>query len=138
MATYTASAAQPGVQPKGLRVGLVAVKGNYTTVASGVAGDVVQMVKVPKGATPVYVLLTGTPIDGHIIVKVGDGVSAGRYITTGTLSVAGVNALTINTEYVPYTYSTDDTIDLTISVFSISATAIGSIYNLVAIFSMDV
>lgn len=138
MATYTSSKAVSGVQPKGLTVGLVAVTSTYTTVASAAAGDIIQMVKVPKGATPVHVNLTGAPADGHIVVKVGDGVSTGRYITGGTLSIAGVgNSLFINTEYVPYTYSVDDTIDIKLSVLSISATAIGTVYNLIAIFSMD-
>lgn len=137
MATFTASVAQPGIQPKGLRVGLVGVKSSFTTTLSAVAGDIVQMVKVPKGATPLHVMLTGAPADGHIVVKVGDGVSTGRYISAGTLSVGGVNAISINTEYVPYTYSTDDTIDVLLSVLSISATAIGIVYNLMTIFSMD-
>ena len=137
MATYTASVAQPGIQPKGLRVGLVGVKSSFTTTLSAVAGDVVQMVKVPKGATPLHVMLTGAPVSGSIIVKVGDGVSAGRYIAGGSLSVGGINAISINREYVPYTYTTDDTIDVKLSVLSISATAIGIVYNLMAIFSMD-
>lgn len=138
MATLTSNKVTTGTQPKGLNVGLVAVTATYTTVASASAGDVIQMVKVPKNATPVYVALTGVPADGHIVVKVGDGINTGRYITGGTLSAAGVgNSLVINTEYVPYTYSVDDTIDVKLSTLSISATAIGIVYNLIAIFSMD-
>ena len=139
MATITASVAQPGFQPKGLRVGLCAVTSIWSASTTQVAGDVIQMVKVPKGATPVYLFVNGVTVSGSKIIKVGDGISTGRYVTGGSISVGGFSQLTIGTgtNYVPYTYSTDDTIDILLSVLSISASAATGGYNLTVIFSMD-
>lgn len=139
MATLTASAAQTGVQPRGLRVGLVAKTVNYSVAASQSAGDVIQMLKVPKGATPVYMLVQGVTVSGSKVFKVGDGINTGRYIAAGSISVGGFtqNFLGNGVNYVPYTYSTDDTIDILLSVLSISATAATGGYTLTVIYSMD-
>lgn len=139
MATYTASAAQPGIQPRGLRVGLVARTVIYSVGASQAAGDVIQMCKVPAGATPVFMLVQGVTVSGSKVFKVGDGITPGRYIAAGSISVGGFtqNFLGNGVNYVPYTYTTDDTIDITLSTLSISATAASGGYNLTAIFSMD-
>lgn len=139
MATYTASAAQPGVTPRGLRVGLVARTVIYSVNASQAAGDVIQMLKVPAGATPVYMLVQGVTISGSKIFKVGDGINTGRYMAGASISIAAFtqNFLGNGVNYVPYTYSTDDTIDILLSVLSISASAATGGYNLSIIYSMD-
>lgn len=132
MATITATKAQVGVQPKGLRVGLVAVTTTYSLAASLSVGDVIQMIKVPKGATPVYVAVSSG--SGAAVVGVGDGISASRYINILSDSV-GTTLTPINQVYVPYTYSTDDTIDITVSLVSTGVATGG--FNMIAIFSMD-
>jgi len=132
MATITATKAAAGIQPKGLRVGLVAVTSTYSLGASLSVGDVIQMIKVPAGATPVYIALTG--VAGAGSVNVGDGISTARYISNYLISAASTIA-TINTLYTPYTYSVDDTIDILASAVSTSAATGG--FNLLAIFSMD-
>lgn len=132
MATLTASKAAGGIQPKGLRVGLVAVTMAYSVTASLSAGDVIQMVKVPMNATPIYVGVSGG--SGACVVKVGDGVSTGRYMATRSASIA-MAMQTISSAYVPYAYSTDDTIDILVSAVS-TGVASGA-FNLIAIFSMD-
>lgn len=132
MATITATKAQAGVQPKGLRVGLVAVATTYSLAASLSVGDVIQMIKVPAGATPVYVGVSSG--SGACVVGVGDGISASRYINMLSNSV-GQLMTPINTVFVPYTYSTDDTIDITVSLVSTGVATGG--FNMVAIFSMD-
>lgn len=133
MATKTASKAAVGVQPKGLSVGMVAVTSIYSLTSSNSAGDVIQMVKVPKGATPVYVSLTGAGT-GVGSVNVGDGVSAARYISN-YLNSATSAAQIINTNYTPYTYSVDDTIDITVSAVSVGTVA--GAFVMTAIFAMD-
>jgi len=135
MATKTASKAALGVQPKGLSVGLVAVTSIYSLTNSLSAGDVIQMVKVPKGATPVYVALSYPAAGANVgNARVGDGVSAARYITGYAYSSTGVQAV-INTAYVPYTYSVDDTIDITL--LSVSVASVEGSFVLTAIFAMD-
>lgn len=140
MATYTASAAQAGVQPKGLRVGLVAVTSFYSFPASASVAMVIQMVKVPKGATPVQVVV-GNNNAGQLTAQVGDGIDPDRYYAETTLS-SGMGMVQVfpggalTTVGVPYTYSADDTIDVTIS--RVSVTTLGGAVYLTAIFSMDV
>jgi len=135
MATRTAAAAQTAIQPKALRVGLVAVTSTFT-VGAGLslsAGDVIQMVKVPAGAT-VVALSVGSNYSGDAAFTVGDGLVDNRYITLRSASVAMVPVY-INAVRAPYTYSTDDTIDVDISLVSIST--IGGSFFMTAIFSMD-
>lgn len=136
MATYTASGAQAGVQPKGLRVGLVAVTSFYSFPNSLSAGTVIQMIKVPAGAQPVLVRVACTAT-GQGTVQVGDGIDPDRYYAETTLSAAmGWIVCEANlTAVAPYTYSADDTIDITMSRVSISTLG-GAVY-LTAIFSMD-
>lgn len=134
MATRTATQAQATIQPKGLRVGLVAVTSTFSPGAgqSISAGDVIQMVKVPANATPIYVAVSSTYFQASITV--GDGVSDNRYLSILSTSAAMLLA-PINTVYVPYTYSTDDTIDIAVSLVSVSS--IAGAFNLIAIYSMN-
>lgn len=135
MATRTAAAAQTTIQPKGLRVGLVAVTSTFT-VGAGLslsAGDVIQMIKVPANATVVSLMVAST-YSGDAAFTVGDGLDDDRYISSRSASVAML-PVTINRALAPYTYSTDDTIDIDVTAVSIST--IGGSFFMTAIFSMD-
>ena len=134
MATYTANAAQAGVQPKGLRVGLVAVTGFYSFPTSQSANTTIQMVKVPQGATPVLIQVANTNT-GDSKIGVGDGNNNVRFRAAATLSSGqGIAICTIPA--IPYTYSVDDTIDIVVSTAS-ETTLSGAVY-LTAIFSMNI
>ena len=136
MAVFTASAAHAtsGVQPKGIRVGLVAVAAVYSLDRSISIGSTVQMIKVPAGATPLYVAVGNTNA-GQATLSVGDGLNNARYKADGTFSSGqGMALLTPAAE--TYTYSQDDTIDIFISLVSIST--LGGALYLRAIYSMDV
>lgn len=135
MATFTASAAQSTstTQPKGLRVGLVTVSAVYSLPTSISVGTVVQMIKVPAGATPYFVSVGNTNI-GQATLSVGDGLSNARYKADGTTS-SGMGMVTVNPAAETYTYSVDDTIDIFISLVSITSAG-GALY-LRAIYSMD-
>jgi hypothetical protein len=136
MAIFTATGAQLAVQPKGLRVGLTAVKSTYSIANTLSAGDVYQMVKVPQNATPIYVQFgcnNGTP---SYLIEVGDGIVSGRYRSIATFSAAiGMVVASINVT--PYTYSTDDTIDVTFSTITASNASLGGAFYMNVIFSMD-
>lgn len=136
MAIYTATGAQTAVQPKGLRVGLVAVRSTYSIAVTLSAGDVFQMIKVPANATPVYMQFgsnNGTP---SYLIEVGDGIVTGRYRSIATFSAAiGMISPAINVS--PYTYSQDDTIDVTFSTITASNATFGGAFYMNAIFSMD-
>jgi hypothetical protein len=132
--TFTSPEISAGVQPKGLRVGLIASSVVYSfTAVSLTAGDVIQLVKVPQGATVVGMLLSATQSAGSITI--GDGVDADRYHSGYAMSVsAGVSGMA--GIYVPYTYSTDDTIDATISA-SVSMSLANGALNLTVLYAMD-
>ena len=135
MATYTASAAglSSGVQPKGLRVGLVHASVTYSLNISTSIGTVIEMIKVPQNATPVFISF-GTTIAGDHTVECGDGNAAGRFRSAATLT-AGLGMVIANTVIPPYTYSLDDTIDLKISLASV--TTLGGAYYINVNFSMN-
>ena len=135
--TYTSPDVSSGVQPKGLRVGLVAVSAFWSTPAVRVTtGDVLQMVKVPQNAAVVGMLIsTNANIGASVIV--GDGVDTNRYHEGFNISASALCAGLNGIAYVPYVYSTDDTIDLTVSCSVTSSITSGQI-NLTVIYSMDV
>ena len=116
MATLVAPHCSAGVQPKGLRVGLVAVTSIYSLAGSLSTSDVIQMIKVPANARPVFVSVQprcgGT---GTGSINVGDGVDTDRYVVGAVLSVSAVPTLINAHPFVPYTYSVDDTIDVIVS-----------------------
>ena len=137
MATLTTTKTASTVTPKGLRVGLVTVSAIYSVGAalSLSAGDIIQMVRVPKGAKVVYLSVSGG--SGDALVGVGDDTSPSRYMAFATMSSASsvVRTITLHNNNVPYEYSVDDTIDLSVSTVSVGTITGG--FHLTAIFSMD-
>ena len=125
--------ATAGTQPKGLRVGLVAVTGTYSVSAALSAGDIIQMVKVPKGANLVYMSLFGG--SGDALVTVGDTVSTARYLSSVTMGSNSSTIRTINTYSAPYVYSVDSTIDITVGTVSVGTITGG--FGMTCLFSMD-
>lgn len=134
MTVFVSPEISAGVQPKGLRVGLIAASAIYSfTAVSLTASDSVQLIKVPQGATVVGMLVSATHTAGSITI--GDGVDTDRYHAGYAMSAsAGVS--TMSGMYVPYTYSTDDTIDATISA-SVSMSLGSGAINLTVIYAMD-
>lgn len=137
MATYSSAKVAAGTPAKSLRVGLTAVTATFSVAAAGslVTGDIIQMINVPKGATVIYLAVSGG--SGDALAAVGDQVSDGRYLAYQTMgsSLPNVKTIALHANNVPYVYSTDDTIDITISTVSV-ATITGG-FHMTAIFSMD-
>lgn len=139
MTTRTAPAAQSTLQPKGIRVGLVAVNSTYSIPAGASlsAGDVIQMIRVPANSTVVFVGVKSTYAQS--VITVGDGLSDARYVgATSTSAQHAVHTFTnlvTSNALAPYTYSTDDTIDISVSLTSI--TTIAGAFYMTAIISMD-
>jgi len=123
MATKTANRASAGVTPKALRVGVVSDVATYSLDQSISNGDVIQLMKVPVNARIVdmYLVWAGGGQGSYVV---GDGVSTNRYITAQTASATA--QVRMNGLAVPYTYSTDDSIDLVYS--SSTQPAAGAIY----------
>lgn len=141
MATVTAIEAQAGIQPKGSRVaGVIAVTTFYSLTSSGSVGTIIQMIKVPQGATVVGGFVS-TNHAGQLTVQVGDGLVNDRYYLETTLSagMGGIqlfsNLSTPANNRMAYTYSQDDTIDIIVSRVSVST--LGGAFFLTLLFTMD-
>lgn len=139
MATLTSSACQTlGTTgfflnpPKYLEEGVVARSAIYTFVAAQSAGDVIQMVPVPKGCQIVDVWTNWQLGGGALTVNVGDGGSTGRYNASLSSNVANVQR---SNNGLGYSYSVDDTIDIVVGTAT-SASAAGSV-RLTVLYSMD-
>lgn len=139
MATRTASAAKTTAIIKSLRVGTWAVSSTFSIPAgqSISVGDVIQMIAVPDGAQVVFLGVGSTYAD--CVIEVGDGLDDDRYMNAMSVSAAFAQnlfgaGLGANPN-APYTYSTDDTLDLTVTLASITTVA-GAFY-MTAILTMD-
>lgn len=128
MATITASAAQSTVPAKYAinRAITRIVTYDSSTVAALSAGDVIQMLRVPNGACITDVQFWTDKFGGgnSTITGVGDGSSANRYIASASTSNSLAVALVIVPGALGYSYSVEDTIDITIGTVT-SATAVG-------------
>lgn len=134
MATYTSTAAATNASgffqnpPKYIENGVVARSVSFAFTTSGSAGDIVQMVPVPRGASILDVQLDvqgGMGATSNVGFTVGDGGSQTRYLLSQTAAaILGGGALfrMNNGAGGGYSYSVDDTIDVTIgTIGSMSA-----------------
>lgn len=128
-------------------VGLVSVTGSFTIPATGdgtAAGDVIQMVKAPKGATIIEVIVAITDVETDAGVThrfdVGDGGDVDRFIdgssagNTGGIARLGdgVAAAVVDNAH-GFTYTEDDTIDILIVAASTAKAA--GVVKLTAIYT---
>jgi len=134
--TANAKAASTVMYREGLDITSVFATHTLTT-AEQQADDVVQMVKIPKGATILDVILTSADIDSatSAVLAVGDGSDDDRFITGSTIGQAGgverLNAFAgLN-----YEYTADDTIDL--NVTTAPGTPVEGVINLCVIYTMN-
>lgn len=132
MATFTANKGKSGVQPKSPHEGGITVVSTFiwgvtnaddtTTSATAAAGDVINMIKLPNGATVTRVAYVGNRDDGAY--KVGTSASASLFDATVSLS-AGITEAVIG---LPYTVSTSD--DATVAYEWLNATVVSAGYTL--------
>lgn len=140
MATITSSACQTlngGGSfinpPKFIENGVIARTAQITFSAAQSAGDVLQMVPVPRGAHVHDVIVNYGGLGGaSLTTTVGDGNSASRYNGSVSTNLANVVRATAG---VGYSYSTDDTIDVVVGTAT-SASA-GTTIRLTVLYSMD-
>ena len=93
-----------------------------TTSATAAADDVINMVKLPHGATVTRVAYVGNRDDGAY--KIGTSASAALFDATVSLS-AGITEATIG---LPYTVSVSD--DATVAYEWLNATVVSAGYTL--------
>lgn len=122
MATLTASAAQSTVPAKYAVNGTISRVVDYVISPALSAGDVVQMLRVPAGATvtEVRLILVDTPTvhTGALTVNVGDGVDTSAYAAAVVLSGSSVATATMPARGWGRTYAAEDTIDIGVTAQS--------------------
>jgi hypothetical protein len=110
-----------GVQPRaGKDRGIVHKSETYTGTANMVTSDVFQMVKIPKGAVVLDLIVavtTKTDTGSNTILHVGDGVDTDRYhvqaaAVDNTTYFGRMNTAASMSQYV---YTADDTIDIIVA-----------------------
>lgn len=135
MATLTATAAQANA-PAVMNIGGATVREVRYTL-NGVAlsaGDVIQMLKVPSGAritdlTFAVDAIGGAGTSSYTIGGIGDGNAAGRYLGSFSVVTSVVSRLALPAAF-GYSYSAEDTIDITVGTVT-SGTAATAIVQLV-------
>lgn len=132
-----------GVQPRS-GIGFCTVSGHYDLSATVdiETADVIQLVKIPKGATVLDLILDVPVIDtGTAIVwGLGDDGSPSRYIaaeaTMGRVGAGGIKRLTVAGSS-QYAYTADNTIDMIFGTGAATATATTGIIKLTVFYTFD-
>ena len=136
--TLTAAKVASTVQSRG-GVGLTSVHGTYELAAALVVNDVIQMVKIPKGARIVDAILGTDDLDSGgspaIILAVGDGTTADRFITGSTVAQAGGVTRLSQVDGIGYVYTAEDTIDVKVTTAPATGATSGTI-NLTVVYDM--
>lgn len=118
--TYSSNKCAAGVQPVA-GIGYHKVFETYEASVALVINDIIQMVKVPKGATVTDLDLSVDDLDtgAALTLSVGDGTTADRFIKTstigqagGTVSLGSGNTGAAAADALAYQYTDDDTIDV--------------------------
>lgn len=92
MATLNSVEITAGAGPKAVHAGENVAKFSYSTSAALSAGDVIQLVRIPTGATvtDICIMMFGPAAGGNHAFGVGDGSSTARY---GSISVVSTTVM---------------------------------------------
>lgn len=139
MAILTTSKVASTVQPRA-NLGVNSVTGTYTLTAALALNDVIQMVKIPSGATVLDTILSCNDLDTGgaptITLSVGDGGSTARYLSASTIGQTGGLAHTATHGGHGYAYTADDTIDVLVAAAPATGATTGTV-ALTVIYTLD-
>lgn len=140
MATYTTTRTATGVLARG-GIDLVAVHAQYELTAALTTSDTIEMLKIPAGATVIKWTLAVDDLDSHstptIALELGDSGDADRYIDSAKVTNLGQSAtVRRNSNKILYTYSSADTISVSVAANPATGASSGTI-NLVVWYSMN-
>ena len=113
----------------------------HALAANVTANDVIEMIKVPRGARILEVILTSTDLDTNgsptWAMEVGDGGDTDRFIASTTIGqTGGTVRLGTNVVGTNYQYTAEDTIDIKIT--AVAATFAAGSLSLIVMYRMDV
>jgi len=144
-ANYNSSKAQPGVQPKFLPAGDLAVYAAFTFPSSSPptlgVGDTITMMTLPAGATVTGVTLDvdkldtgGTPA---IKLNVGDSGVTNRFVNQSAVAQAGGYQVPNINGGIGFQYQTNTPILVTVQTAAAGAVQAGAAVRLVVNYAMD-
>ena len=129
-----------GVQPRS-GIGLLSVSGSYTMLAAFLDEDVVNLVKVPAGATILELILDVPALTDQADVTwdLGDADTTGRFIAAGTAgrSSAGAIVRITVTGSSQYKYTVDTFIQFQIKTVPGATAVTDGVIKLTAIYTLD-
>ena len=135
MATFTATAAQSTAPAHYLVNGDIVRNVEYTVPGTALsAGDVIQMVRIPAGARINDIIFAISSTSQYHTVTIGDGNDADRYFTSQSAVLNQVVRMSEVTGFA-YSYSAEDTIDITIGTVT-SGTAADADLRLIVSYTM--
>jgi hypothetical protein len=142
MATLTTARAEAGIQPREEHGSTVIFQSvTHSVTANPAAADVLQAVKVPRGARILEVLLTATDMDTGgsptLTAEVGDAGDTDRFISSKAIGAAGAGVVQRldNVAGLNYQYTAEDTIDITFP--ATAATFAAGTITLVVLYGLD-
>lgn len=112
--TYESAGVATSVMAKTL-IGLNAVSRTYNVASAFAINDVVKMVKVPKGAKILDIILACGELDtgsNSLTLSVGDDTDAARFISASTVGQAGGVTRLAVAAGVNYVYTAESTINV--------------------------
>ena len=134
MPTYTASKVATTVQSRA-GVDITSVTASYTIAVALVTSDVIQMCKVPAGATVQEVIFScSASVGGTANLSIGDGGDTDRFITSTAHTAATLTRLNAHTGH-GYLYTAEDTID--VAAVSIATGTTATVVTLTVIYTMQ-
>ena len=131
--TFTSSQAASTVNPRTCENAVCVATGAYAIGAALVVNDVIQMVRVPAGATILEVQLSSDDLDSagpSIVLDVGDGSVTDRFIDGSLAAQVAANDVISRINQiggVAYTYTAEDTIDILVQVAPATGASSGTL-----------
>lgn len=139
MATFQSDKAQTTVtRREPSSAGVTAVVADLVVTAAA-TNDVFEMVKIPRGAVIYDVILTAANIDTGtaLVMTVGDGGDTDRFITLSTVGQAGGIARMNNQAGAGYSFTADDTIDITVTTGATGIEAGSPVVTLIVLYGRE-
>jgi len=143
--TFQSAKAKTGI-PARAGLGICSVSGSYTFLAALVDEDIIEMVKIPAGATILDWILdipaTGLDTGTAIVWALGDGTTEARYVTgavqgrssAGALVRPGSTGSVVGSSQ--FKYTAEDTIDFKVKTAPTTGVAEGTM-KLTVFYTMD-
>lgn len=134
MATFTTTKTAASIQPRA-GIDVTSVTGEFSIPTGFATNDVVQMVKVPKGALVQEVILSSSAgVGATANLAVGDSGNTARYIASTAFTAAALARLGVHAGH-GFVFTADGTVDVLAA--SIATPTVGTVIRLTVIYTLQ-